>query len=304
VKLPFHLFTVDVEDWPQSTLDHSLPIGDRVVTNTHGVLELLAEAGSAATFFVLGKVAEAYPTLIREIAGAGHEVATHGYSHRAVERMPPALFRDELHRSVDLLRQLTGLPVLGHRAADFSISARSLHLLELVAEEGLLYDSSVFPVWTPRYGIPGAWRHPHRVRCASGKTLVEFPLATIPVSRTALPAAGGGYLRLFPYWWTRLAFHTLEREGSPATCFVHPYEIDTSELNEIPYRVPALLRWTQNTNRRSVRRKLRRLLSAFRFGTMANACRQWRPETLDVALDLGTFPVEYQRHPLRAPMPC
>ena len=300
MTLPVHLFTVDVEDWPQSTLDHSLPIGDRVVANTHGVMELLAEAGSAATFFVLGKVAEAYPTLIRAIAGAGHEVATHGYSHRAVERMPPALFREELHRSVDLLRQLTGLPVLGHRAADFSISARSLHLLESLSEEGLLYDSSIFPGWTPRYGIPGAWRHPHRVRCASGKTLVEFPPATIPLSGTRLPAAGGGSLRLFPYWWTRLAFRTMEREGSPATCFVHPYEIDTSEMDEIPYRVPPLLRWSQGANRRSVRRKLRRLLAAFRFGTMAEAYRQSRPERLDVALDLGAFPVEYRPYRLQA----
>ena len=149
-----HLFTVDVEDWPQSTLDHSLPIGDRVVANTHRVLELLDEAGVKGTFFVLGKVAEAYPALTREIAAAGHEIATHGYSHRAIDRMPLVLFREELHRSVDLLRQQTGLPVFGHRAADFSISGRSLHLLESLSEEGLIYDSSIFPAWTPRYGIP------------------------------------------------------------------------------------------------------------------------------------------------------
>lgn len=300
MKPAFHIFTVDVEDWPQSTLDHSLPIGDRVVANTHRVLELLDEAGTKGTFFVLGKVAEAYPRLTRTIAAAGHEIATHGYSHRAVERMPPAMFREELHRSVDLLRQQTGLPVLGHRAADFSISGRSLHLLESLAEEGLIYDSSIFPVWTPRYGIPGAWRHPHRVRCASGRMLVEFPLATIPLSRTTLPAAGGGYLRLFPYCWTLLAFRVLEREGSLATCFVHPYEIDTAEMNEIPYRVPPLLRWSQEANRRSVRAKIRRLLSVFRFGTMAEACRQLLPERLDIALDLGTFPVEYQPRPIRA----
>lgn len=201
---PSHLLTVDVEDWPQSTLDHALPISHRVVASTHALLELLDDAGVRATFFVLGKVAEAYPTLARDIVAAGHEVGTHGYSHESVEAMPVGTFREELHRSVELLRQQTGHPVLGHRAADFSISSQSLHLLEYLGEEGLMYDSSIFPVRHPRYGVPGAWRMPHRVGCASGRTLIEFPLATYHVANMALPAAGGGYFRLFPFWWTRL----------------------------------------------------------------------------------------------------
>ena len=188
---PFHVLTVDVEDWPQSTLDHSLPIGDRVVANTHKLLELLDEAKVRATFFVLGKVAEAHPTLAREIAAAGHEVGTHGYSHRSIEMMPGATFEEELHRSVELLKQQTGEPVYGHRAADFSISGRSLHLLESLCDEGLIYDSSIFPVWHPRYGVAGAWRHPHRILCESRRTLVEFPLATIRLARIGLPTAGG-----------------------------------------------------------------------------------------------------------------
>jgi len=296
---PFHLLTVDVEDWPQSTLDQSLPVGDRVAANTHALLELLGEVGVHATFFVLGKAAEAHQTLAREIAAAGHEIATHGYSHRSIERMPVATFKEELHRSVDLLRQQTGGPVLGHRAADFSISGRSLHLLESLCGEGLAYDSSIFPVWHPRYGVPGAWRHPHRIRCASGRMLIEFPLATIRLAKIVFPAAGGGYLRLFPYWWTHLALRTLEREGSVATCYVHPYEIDISEMDEIPYRVPTLLRWSQDTNRRSVRRKLRRLFSAFRFSTMAAAYGEFGAADLEVGLDLGKSPATYQPHPAK-----
>jgi polysaccharide deacetylase family protein (PEP-CTERM system associated) len=289
----FHILTVDVEDWLQSTLNHDLPITARVVANTHALLELLDAAGVQATFFVLGKVAEAHPGLARDIAAAGHEVGTHGHSHESVEAMPLAQFREELHRSVEMLRGQTGQPVLGHRAADFSISERSLHLLEYLSTEGLVYDSSIFPVRHPRYGVPGAWRMPHGVRCASGHLLVEFPLSTVRLARMVLPAAGGGYFRLFPYWWTRLALQTCQRRGAPATCYLHPYELDTSEMAEIPYRVPTLLRWSQGANRRSVRSKLRKLLSGFRFRTMASACEALRAGHLEVGLDLQRQPVTY-----------
>ena len=226
----YHLLTVDVEDWPQSTLNHTLPIGKRVVDNTHAMLELLDEAKVRGTFFMLGKVAEVHPTLASEIVAAGHEIGTHGYSHESVEAMPVARFREELHRSVETLRQQTGQPVLGHRAADFSISAQSLHLLEYLSAEGLTYDSSIFPIRHPRYGVSGAWRIPHYIRCASGRMLIEFPLTTLRVARLVLPAAGGGYFRLFPYWWTRMALRTLERQGVSATVYLHPYEIDVTEL--------------------------------------------------------------------------
>ena len=299
---PFHILTVDVEDWPQSTLDHSLPIGARVVNNAHTLLELLGEAGVHATFFVLGKVAEVHPSLSREISAAGHEIGTHGYSHESVEAMSVATFREELHRSVEVLRQQTGQPVRGHRAADFSISERSLHLFEHLCEEGLAYDSSIFPIRHPRYGVPGAWRHPHVIRCPSRRTLVEFPLATVRIGRIVLPAAGGGYLRLFPFWWTQLSLRRLAKEGSPATCYVHPYEIDASEMDEIPYRIPLLLRWSQNTNRRGVRRKLARLLSEFRFCTMAEACKQLQGQNLEVGLDLANGPVSYSRRRSFSPL--
>ena len=294
---PFHIMTVDVEDWPQSTLDHSLPISDRVVANTHVLLELLDDAGVRATFFVQGKVAEAHPNLAREIEAAGHEVGTHGYSHESVEEMPVSQFKEELHRSVEILRQQTGYPVLGHRAADFSISGRSLHLLEQLAEEGLAYDSSIFPVRHPRYGVPDAWRRPHRIVCASGRILVEFPPATVRLANMTFPVAGGGYLRLFPYLWTHFGLRMLEREGSSATCYIHPYELDTCEMDEIPYTVPRFLRWSQKTNRRSVRRKLKKLLSAFRFCTMAEASRNLAARQMAVGLDLGKSPIAYVPYP-------
>jgi len=288
-----HLLTVDVEDWPQSTLDHDLPIGDRVVANTHRLLEILAEAGVKGTFFVLGKVAERHPKLSREIAAMGHEVATHGYSHESVEDMPIERFKKELHRSVELLRQQVGQPILGHRAADFSISERSLSILECLVEQGLAYDSSIFPIQHPRYGIPGACRRPHLVRASSKALLVEFPLPTVGVGPLSLPVAGGGYLRCFPYWWTKLALRMIGADGSMAACYLHPYELDTDELDETPYSIPNSLRWSQFTNRKSVQSKLVRLLGDFHFLTMGEACKKIRAE-LQVALDLGHCPIGYQ----------
>lgn len=258
------------------------------------MLELLAAVGVQATLFVLGKVAEAHPSLAREIAAAGHEVGTHGYSHESIEAMPVARFREELHRSVETLRQQTGQPVLGYGAADFSISGRSLHLLEYLDAEGLAYDSSIFLVRHPRYGVPGAWRVPHCVRCSSGRMLIEFPLSTVHLAGMVLPAAGGGYLRLFPYWWTHLTLRTLQWEGCPATRYIHPYELDTAEMAEIPYRVPIRLRLSQGTNRRSVRSKLRRLLAEFRFIPMVTAYQASHIEPLEVALDLGRQAVVYR----------
>ena len=289
---PFHLLTVDVEDWPQSTLNHSLPIGHRVVANTRALLELMNDANVYATFFVLGKVAEKHPTLACEIAGAGHELGTHGYSHESIEAIPKARFREELRRSVDLLRQQTGQPVIGHRAADFSISRHSLHLLECLSDEGIIYDSSIFPIYHPRYGIPGAPREPHLVRCMSKSMVVEFPPATLKLRRLAVPVAGGGYLRWFPYWVTKLALKKIQGEGSLATCYMHPYELDTAEREHLPYPVPFTLRWTQFANRRSVKSKLIRLLKEFRFITMEQACGLLACK-LRVALDLGKQPIAY-----------
>jgi polysaccharide deacetylase family protein (PEP-CTERM system associated) len=290
---PAHLLTVDVEDWPQSTLNHSLPIGNRVLANTRRLLDILAEAGVRGTFFVLGKVADRHPKLSQEIVAAGHEVATHGYSHESVEDMPIQRFKEELHRSVDLLRQQIGQPILGHRAADFSISERSLFILECLAEEGLEYDSSIFPIQHPRYGIPGACRRPHLVRMPANSLLVEFPLPTIGFGPLALPVAGGGYFRCFPYWWTKLALGMIGAQGSTAACYLHPYELDTLELKETPYRIPTNLRWSQFTNRRSVHSKLTRLLRDFSFFTMGEACKQMRG-TLEVALDLKHRPIGYR----------
>lgn len=259
--------TVDFEDWYQGieiAPDEWSRFEDRIVGSGRRMLNCLAEAGVRATFFVLGAVAERHPELVREIAAAGHEVGTHGWSHTFVYRLAPAVFRDELRRSIQLLESLAGQKVVGHRAPYFSITRESLWALDILAEEGIGYDSSVFPVVNYRYGIPDAPRWPYEIRTAGGP-LREFPISTVRVLGRNLPIAGGAYFRILPYAVTRAAFGVLNREGRPAVFYLHPWELDPGHPRiPLPRRVAA----THYANLASTEPRLRRLLRELRFAPM------------------------------------
>lgn len=259
-----HALTVDVEDWPQSTLDHSLPITERAVRNTHRLLGILRERNVKGTFFVLGLLAEKFPRLVQEIAAEGHEIGSHGYSHKPVFAIGPDAFEGELVRSVGMLEDITGERVYGYRAPDFSITSQSLWALDILAAHGLEYDSSIFPMKLRRYGIAGFPRGVHQL----DNGLMEAPLSTVTWGGRRWPIAGGGYLRLYPYAMTRSGVRQLEGEGQPAIVYLHPYEVDPAELREVPHRVAAKTRLTQGLNRRYVQPRLERLLGEFRFGTL------------------------------------
>jgi polysaccharide deacetylase family protein (PEP-CTERM system associated) len=237
---------------------------------TSRVLDLCAAAGARGTFFVLGLVARAYPDLVRRIAEAGHEVALHGMAHAPVHAMTPDVFRADLRLSRDLVEQAAGVGVAGYRAPDFSIARESLWALQVLAEEHFLYDSSLFPFAGPRYGIPESFDRPYRVLCR-GAELVEFPLATTRLLGRRLPAAGGGYFRVFPYAYHRLAMRRLNRLGAPAMTYFHPYEIDPEEIPRSPHRIPVRLRLSQGIGRRGVARRLGRLLGDFTW----TPAREW-----------------------------
>jgi polysaccharide deacetylase family protein (PEP-CTERM system associated) len=259
--------TIDFEDWYQGL---EIPperwdgYQDRIERSGRLLLEVLAESAVRATFFVLGPVAERHPDLIREIAAAGHELGTHGYSHTLVYRLSPESFREELRRSIGVLEDLTGGPVLGHRAPFFSITRESLWALGVLAECGIRYDSSVFPVVNYRYGIPDAPRWPYEVQ-SGGKPLLEFPVSTYRLLGRNIPVAGGAYFRIYPYALTRWAFRSINRQGRAAVFYLHPWELDPDHP-----RVP-LPRWVALThyfNLRATKPRLRRLLSDFRFAPM------------------------------------
>jgi polysaccharide deacetylase family protein (PEP-CTERM system associated) len=262
-QAPRNVLTVDVEDWQQSTLDTDLPLSDRVVSNTRRLLDIFDRAAVRATFFVLGLVAERFPLLVREIAARGHEIASHGTSHLSVSSLGPEGFRKDLRRSIESIEAASGRKVVGYRAPDFSISESAFWALEIMAEEGLLYDSSLFPFRGPRYGVPNAFRDPFVIQCRSTRTLLEFPLATVELMSRRFPIAGGGYFRLFPYAVTRAALRWMNQKGTVATFYVHPYEIDVDEFRAVARPVPLGLRISQGIGRRSVGARLSRLLADF-----------------------------------------
>lgn len=285
-----NILSFDVEDWQQSTLDLSLPITRRVLDNTSRILDLCGGAGARGTFFVLGLVAREYPALVRRIASEGHEIALHGMAHAPVYAMTPASFREDLRASRDLVEQAAGAQLTGYRAPDFSITRNSLWALQVLAEEGFRYDSSLFPFSGPRYGIAESFHLPYRVLCPAG-ALVEFPLATVSFLGRRVPAAGGGYFRTFPYAWHHRAVSLLNREGSPAMTYFHPYEIDPDEIRRSPRAIPLRLRLSQGLGRAGVERRLGRLLRDFRWGTAADWLAGGKtPLTGDRSLDLRGWP--------------
>lgn len=260
-----NVLTVDVEDWHQSTLDFDLPVSSRVCDNTYRLLDLMAGGGVHATFFVLGVVVERFPEIARRIVEGGHEVASHGWSHRPVYALGVEAFRREVRDSVAALQAATGTKVLGFRAPDFSIREDSFWAFPILAEEGIVYDSSIYPIAGPRYGVRSAFRGPWRIRCPAGGELIELPLTTVEWRGRRAPVAGGGYFRLLPYVLTRAAIRHVNRAGLPANAYFHPYELDTEEIPTSKHRIPLKLRLSQHLFRGRVESRLRRLLRDFRW---------------------------------------
>lgn len=230
-----HHFTVDLEEHfqvsalePFVTRDDWSTLESRVVQNTELLLDLLSVRGTRATFFILGWVAERQPFLIRQIAAAGHEIASHGWDHRRVTQQEPAAFRESVRASRILLEDLTGQRVFGFRAPSFSIVPGREWALDVLIEEGYLYDSSLFPVRRPGYGYSGGQRDVHSLQRPAGQ-ITEVPPATLRLAGVNLPAAGGAYLRLLPLALVRQAILSCEQRGVPATLYIHPWELDPAQ---------------------------------------------------------------------------
>jgi len=265
--------SVDVEDYFQvSAFDRVVSragwddFESRVVPNTERILELFASEGVCATFFVLGWVAERFPRLVRQIAAAGHEIASHGYHHQLLYTLTPAQFREDVRAAKALLEQASGTPVIGFRAPSYSIVESSLWALDILIEEGYAYDTSIFPIHHDRYGIPNAERHEHVVRRKAG-TLIELPASTTRVGKVNLPIAGGGYFRLLPYAWTRWGISRVNRrEQKPVVFYFHPWEIDPDQPR---FAVGAASRLRHYTGLDRTPERLRRLMREFRFTSVA-----------------------------------
>lgn len=262
-----NVLTIDVEDWCQSTFDHSSQITENVRHNTIRMLEILAENNTKATFFVLGLVADRFPELVKRIYAEGHEVATHGYSHKLIFEQSREEFTQDLKKSIKSIENIIDDKVLGYRAPDFSITEKSLWALDVMEQEGLKYDSSIFPIKHPRYGICDTPRQPHFVNGKDG--LIELPLSTVKMCGINIPACGGGYMRLLPYEATRWAIRKINQEGMSAIIYLHPYELDPDEFKRLKVKIPLKLRISQGTHRSKTEYKLKRLLNDFKFTTIS-----------------------------------
>ena len=249
--------TIDRADW-----DHYKP---RVEGNTCRLLDIFDEHYCKATFFILGWVAERYPDLVREIARRGHEVACHGYSHQLIYDQTPEHFRQDTVRAKKLLEDIVQSSVDGYRAASFSITERSRWALDILAETGFVYDSSIFPIHHDRYGLPGAPDQPHRIKTGNGHVLVEFPITTASFLGFRLPVGGGGYFRLYPYAFTRWNLLRINRGRHPFVFYLHPWELD-SEQPRVRTTLVSTFRHYNNLHRCAAR--LDRLLTDFSFTTM------------------------------------
>lgn len=267
--------TIDVEDYFHVTAFERQINPDewdtyplRVEGNTQRILDMLDEFALRATFFVLGWVAERLPGLVREIHRRGHEIACHGYGHQLIYRLSPQEFRMDISKAKTILEDICGERVYGYRAPSYSITAESLWALDILAEEGFSYDSSIFPIIHDIYGIPGGKRFPHEITTLAGK-IQEFPISTFPLKvgdwQSRLPIAGGGYLRLFPAALVARAIQSINtRENQPVIVYFHPWEIDPHQPR-IRAGLKSTFRHYLNLERMEL--KIRHLLNNFCFSS-------------------------------------
>jgi polysaccharide deacetylase family protein (PEP-CTERM system associated) len=258
--------SVDVEDWFMGIeIDEKdwAPFADRLDTGLDRILSVLDDAGAKASFFILGYVAAKKPGSVRRIADAGHELCTHGWSHRKIYDLTEQQFREELRRSITAIQDATGQKVKGHRAPYFSITERSTWALPILEEAGIRFDSSIYPAHNYRYGIPGARREIHTVE---GTQIVEFPISLMDLGPKHV-GIGGAYLRILPLWLTAHGVRQNLSCGRPVNLYVHPWEFDVDHPHvKIS---PKLAERTHYWGLRSTEGKIRGLLGRFRFGKMS-----------------------------------
>jgi polysaccharide deacetylase family protein (PEP-CTERM system associated) len=270
--------SVDVEDYwsifSRDWLGKLSEQSDAAVRNTEWFLETLSDHGVKATFFVLGEVAEKFPALIKRIAEEGHEIGVHGFHHKQIFRLTESEFRQEVGNCKRLIEDTISGVVAGHRAPAFSMTPQTKWALEILADEGFGYDSSVFPISGKRYGWPAFGGDIRKIDLPSGRNIIEVPMSTVTVLGKTLPAAGGGYIRHFPYAVTKWTINHIQKKR-PAIVYMHPYEVDTEPkvfdtehlARQKKTRAMKFHRM-QMRNRSTVAGKLIRLLSDFEFTTI------------------------------------
>ncbi len=243
----------------------SLP--SRIEFEIENVLQLLDKHSVTATFFILGWIAEHHPRVVRKIAGAGHEIGCHSHLHRLIYNLSPEEFMEDTEQACRAIEDACGIAPQAYRAPSFSVTARSMWALEILAENGFTRDSSIYPIVHDRYGIPGFGRHAQVLDTPAGP-IQEIPVATVTLSkRQVTPVGGGGYLRLLPYRYTAAGIRRInEEEGQPACIYFHPWELDPDQP-----RLASGMVSRARTYRglAGMAQKLDRLMGEFTFSSMS-----------------------------------
>ena len=262
-----NIMSVDVEDWfCVYNLSRHIQYAEwdrcesRVERNTIRLLDMFRKHRVEATFFVLGWVADRFPDLVREIERGGHEVATHGYSHRLLTLMQPSEFSADLQRSLEVLAKVSNQEVRGFRAPSFSVTPKTLWAVEILKQNGIHYDSSVFPVrFHPEYGMPDSELGPYEL--AEG--LTELPMSVAEIFGWRIPCCGGGYFRLYPYALTRQLMRRCHAQGRPVIFYLHPWEADPKQPRV--KGMPWIKAFRHYNNLDKTEERLERLLEDFSF---------------------------------------
>lgn len=265
--------TVDVEDYFHAealagavSREEWDSLESRVERNTRRVLEVLDRHQVLATFFILGWVAHRYPGVVREIQAAGHELGCHSYWHRLIYRLTPEEFRTDTLQAKQAIEDAAGKAVLGYRAPTFSVVRRSFWALDILAELGFQYDSSIFPIRHDHYGIPDYSRFPCRHQSKNGPSLTELPLSTFTLMGSNFPFGGGGYLRILPLCYTHFGFRRVNRAGMPVVVYFHPWELDPEHPR---LGLGPRARFRHYTNLDKMKTRLGELLCTYAFAPLA-----------------------------------
>lgn len=271
-----HAMTVDVEDYFHvAAFANVIGVDEwdkrecRVEQNTDVLLELFRQKGIKVTFFVLGWVAERYPQIVRKIVEAGHELASHGYSHQLIYSQEPNVFKEETRKSKAILEDISGVEITGYRAASYSITSKSLWALDILSELGFQWDSSIFPIRHDNYGMPNSPEAPYLIQTKFGE-LREFPLTTAKVFGLSVPAAGGGYFRQYPYFLSKYLFNKASlNQTKPQIFYLHPWEIDP--LQPRVEGASLFSRFRHYTNLKRCMPRLSQIIDDFEFTTISES---------------------------------
>lgn len=289
--------TIDVEDWfHASVFNHKISEKEwnkcqsRVTNNVKKILGILQHKNVKATFFILGWVAEKHPEIVELIQSYGHELSTHGYAHKLIYKQTPQEFKTDVKASIEIIESISGTKVIGYRAPSYSIIYETFWAYEVIGELGIKYDSSIFPIKHDIYGVPFAPRFPYKIALDHGMEIYEFPLSTIKIFGKNFPIAGGGYFRLFPYWFIKMGIKKLNNSGKPVIIYFHPWELD-------PFFPRMKLGVTKNLrtycNLMLTEQKLKWLINDFKFAPVSEVLNvQYLETDMTISEKLGSLALE------------